>query len=66
MYNGRVIKKLTKAGTLNKKPDNMTLILFSDQKDKKLSKDVCKIMVYELFFLFKNVFVLLVQLSKGM
>ena len=51
MYKGRVIKKLTVAGTLNKKADSMTLILFSDQKEeKKLSKDVCKIMVYEPFF----------------
>lgn len=48
MYKGIVVKKLTVAGTLNKKADSMTLVLFSEQKDqkeRKLSKDVCKIMV---------------------
>ena len=51
MYQGWVLKKLTVAGTLNKNPDCMTLALFSQNKDKKLSKDLCKIKVKNVFFL---------------
>lgn len=47
MYRGWVLKKLSITGSLNKRTDSMTLVLFSDKKDEngKLSKDICKIMV---------------------
>ncbi len=46
MYKGWVSKKATKVGSLNKKLDCMTLVLFGESKENKApSKDVCKIMV---------------------
>jgi len=54
MYRGWVLKKLTVLGTLNKRADSMTLVLFSEQKDKKFSKDICKIMVTHKYFIFQT------------
>ena len=57
MYQGWVLRKLTVAGTLNKNADCMTLALFTQNNDKKLTKDLCKIKVKKCFlFLLKNTF----------
>ena len=53
MYRGWVLKKLSTIGSLNRRADSMTLVLFNQQKEKeenKLGKDICKLMVLKYCF----------------